>query len=445
MNAKVEQIYRDSAREETERLGLPEILARRIEDDIVRRRLCRGGVVGSLRDLSERYHAGRASVREAVGLLERRGLGRLRPGPCGGFIVATPSAGVVASELACYLRLAGTAPHQLMDARVLVDSTAAEIFAEIKSGGSEYSREGGPVISLFARCLDELTIELLEKLSPGHTVEGDGLRRVLEVSPSERLARDVTAFHLRLGELLNQLPARVPPLKQETSPRNQYRTLATLVASKLAVEIQSNLTAGQKLGSEWDLCDRFSVSRTTLRQAIRQLQDSGLVESRRGRGNGLLVRDIRVTGSVRLVLAYLIGQQMDPRAAGTLLFRINRHIPALAVHRATPKQRRELGELLATASLSDPMERIDLLRLVQRVSQLADSPLIDLFSRCLAAYEARFHPALAERLPVRFQADYFDMVRLLLDHAQTDGAFDLEWAKVRSEQVMLAMAVQRPI
>src|SRR5690606_34596751 len=117
------------------------------------------------------------------------------------------------------------------------------------------------------------------------------------------------------------------------------RTLAVAVARKLAAEIVQNGRAGQRLGSEWDLCERFSVSRLTLRRATRLLQDSGLVECRRGRGNGLLVRNRHLTGGIRLVLAFLIGKRMDPLAAGTILFQLNAFIPALAVGRAGAGQR----------------------------------------------------------------------------------------------------------
>src|SRR5690349_7060658 len=88
-------------------------------------------------------------------------------------------------------------------------------------------------------------------------------------------------------------------------------TRAAAIARCLAEEIQETRSAGTRLGSEWDLCERFGVSRLTLRQAVRLLQDSGLVECRRGRGNGLLIRDRRASGSIRLVLAYLIGERLD--------------------------------------------------------------------------------------------------------------------------------------
>ena len=71
---------------------MAEELARRIEDDIASAGLAAGAALGSLRDLCERYRSGRSVVREAVGLLEKRGLGRMRPGPFGGLMLAVRSA-----------------------------------------------------------------------------------------------------------------------------------------------------------------------------------------------------------------------------------------------------------------------------------------------------------------------------------------------------------------
>lgn len=48
--------------------------------------------------------------------------------------------------------------------------------------------------------------------------------------------------------------------------------------------------AGERLPSERELAERLGISRATLRDALRVLQDQGLVESRRGRYGGTFVR-----------------------------------------------------------------------------------------------------------------------------------------------------------
>lgn len=384
-----ERIYVASACDGEPEARLTEELARRIEDDLASLGMAPGASLGSLRELAERYRAGRSVVREAVGLLERRGLGRLRPGPCGGFIVSRPRPETIVAALAEHFQALEIHSGQVCDARAalaLMTHDAAQ----------------DPLTPLIAQCLDALEAGF----------RGDG-----------QLLAPVASAHLPLS----------------------VGTRATDIARCLAIEIKRTAVAGARLGSEWDLCERFGVSRLTLRQAIRLLQDSGLVECRRGRGNGLVVRDRRAAGSIRLVLAYLIGERLDPMTAGTLLFQLNSHIPALAVSRASVEQRRQLAAALARLECCESFDRCDLLALVHLVSRLADSPIIDLFSRCLAAYEARFSASLAERVPAAAQAGYFRLVRRLLD--QTPSGDDAALARARQESAacMLEMSRQRPI
>jgi DNA-binding FadR family transcriptional regulator len=267
------------------------------------------------------------------------------------------------------------------------------------------------------------------------------------------LAGDVDAAEAEAvrahAELASWLVDGPPSPRSESveAPRlpDAHETLATAIARELASEILTNGCAGARLGSEWDLCERFNVSRLTLRQAIRLLQDSGLVECRRGRGNGLLVRDRGTSGAIRLILAYLIGSKADPLALGTILFQLNCFVPALAVGCADPAERRQLDATLGRMEACDPIDRCDLLSLVHCVSRLADSPIIDLFSRCLAAYEARFRPTLAERLPASAQASYFRLIRRLLDMPQLGTPSAMAWAKAEASALMLEMSRSRPL
>ncbi len=52
---------------------------------------------------------------------------------------------------------------------------------------------------------------------------------------------------------------------------------------------ENDLRPGERMPGEVELAERFAVSRPTMREAIRVLEYSGLVESRRGRNGGLFV------------------------------------------------------------------------------------------------------------------------------------------------------------
>ena len=58
---------------------------------------------------------------------------------------------------------------------------------------------------------------------------------------------------------------------------------------------------GQALPSERDLAVRFSVSRDTVREAIKELSDIGYLSSRRGRYGGTFVSDPLPDSSVATV------------------------------------------------------------------------------------------------------------------------------------------------
>ncbi|MGH8219170.1 MAG: FadR/GntR family transcriptional regulator [Steroidobacteraceae bacterium] len=466
-----ERIYAASISEGEAASRLAHGLARRIEDEILCRNLAPGELLGSLRELSERYATGRSVTREAFGLLERRGLGRMRPGPCGGFILAKPHVDTIAEELADYFRSRGMTLLQLMDAREAVDMMAARFAATGQAADAELAGldatsvpdslsghlsarleiarlAAQPVLLLLVECLNSLTVDFgRDGNSPPNSIRRFPLemRRALRAGDVDATVAAARQAHTGLAAwLIDCHPSRsMPPRPASRTSRD--RSLSALIASKLTAEIEALSRVGARLGSESDLCERFSVSRLTLRQAIRRLQDSGLVECRRGRGNGLVVRDRRAAGSIRLMLAYLIAEKTDPLVAGTILLQINCVVPALAVSRADAEQRRVLEAALSRVESCDPFCRYDLLNLVQCVSRLAESPILDLFSRCLAAYEARFRPGLAERLPARAQANYFQLIRRLLERLPFSSAADIERAKLESAALMLDMSYSRPI
>jgi len=60
-----------------------------------------------------------------------------------------------------------------------------------------------------------------------------------------------------------------------------HKTLSGTVAGKLAASIlDGNLSSGNQLPSERELMDQFGVSRTTVREALKSLEENNLIESR---------------------------------------------------------------------------------------------------------------------------------------------------------------------
>jgi len=68
-------------------------------------------------------------------------------------------------------------------------------------------------------------------------------------------------------------------LTRESQPR--YRNLADTLIAEI---VSGKLVPGQTIPSEHELVEYFKVSRYTVREALRVLQDSGLITRQQGKG-----------------------------------------------------------------------------------------------------------------------------------------------------------------
>jgi GntR family transcriptional regulator, transcriptional repressor for pyruvate dehydrogenase complex len=160
-------------------------------------------------------------------------------------------------------------------------------------------------------------------------------------------------------------PARaiaVEPIKSTRIYEEIVRQIKAMIA-------EGRLKSGDQLPPERDLAEKFVVSRTSVREALRALESLGLVEIRPGEGT--FVREI----SVEALIAPLAMVMASQREAIGDLFEARRllepAIAALAARRATPE---ELGE----------MERI----LEEQAKEIATG-------RTGLAQDALFHAAIA--------------------------------------------------
>ncbi len=162
-----------------------EDVAARIEAHIVQLGWPAGQVLGSERELLDKYKVSRATLREAVRLLEHHMVARMRPGPRGGLVVMKPDADVVSRAMALYLSHAGVDARQLLEMRGIIEGQAAALAAanatpieidemrvllaeenERVEGSYRHTKDfhlhvaemsRNPVMVLFVRCLTALT------------------------------------------------------------------------------------------------------------------------------------------------------------------------------------------------------------------------------------------------------------------------------------------------
>lgn len=107
-----------------------EELAFRMESEIMERGWPVGAVLGSERDLIERYGVGRAVLREAVRILEHHGAATMRRGPGGGLVVTAPDVDAVEWPAALYLDFVNVTTGDLVSARTALELSAIALAVE---------------------------------------------------------------------------------------------------------------------------------------------------------------------------------------------------------------------------------------------------------------------------------------------------------------------------
>jgi GntR family transcriptional repressor for pyruvate dehydrogenase complex len=129
----------------------------------------------------------------------------------------------------------------------------------------------------------------------------------------------------------------IEPIKSTRIYEEIVRQIKTMIG-------EGRLKSGDQLPPERDLAEKFVVSRTSVREALRALESLGLIEIRPGEGT--FVREVSVEALIE-PLAMVMASQ---RAAIGELFEARRllepSIAALAARRATAEELQEMDRIL---------------------------------------------------------------------------------------------------
>jgi GntR family transcriptional repressor for pyruvate dehydrogenase complex len=130
----------------------------------------------------------------------------------------------------------------------------------------------------------------------------------------------------------------------ELAPIKSTRIYEEIVRQVKQMIAEGRLKSGDRLPPERDLAEKFVVSRTSVREALRALESLGLIESRPGEGT--FVREVSIEALVE-PLALLMASQ---REAIVELFEARRllepALAALAAARATREEMHEMDRIL---------------------------------------------------------------------------------------------------
>jgi GntR family transcriptional repressor for pyruvate dehydrogenase complex len=130
----------------------------------------------------------------------------------------------------------------------------------------------------------------------------------------------------------------------DLAPIKSTRIYEEIVRQVKAMIAEGRLKAGDRLPPERDLAEKFVVSRTSVREALRSLESLGLVEIRPGEGT--FVRQVSIEALVEPLALLMVSQ----REAIGELFEARRllepSLAALAASRATAEEVQEMTRIL---------------------------------------------------------------------------------------------------
>jgi GntR family transcriptional regulator, transcriptional repressor for pyruvate dehydrogenase complex len=112
---------------------VPEWIARQIVHEIAAAGMTPGTVLPPESEMLARYGASRGSVREALRILEVKGLIHVKPGPGGGPVVADWSSAEFGRSATFFFHLQGATFRDLLEARMVVEPVMARLAAQRKS------------------------------------------------------------------------------------------------------------------------------------------------------------------------------------------------------------------------------------------------------------------------------------------------------------------------
>jgi GntR family transcriptional regulator, transcriptional repressor for pyruvate dehydrogenase complex len=104
---------------------MPVVLADAIADAIVSRGLRPGDRLATEAEMIAEYEVGRATLREALRVLEAQGVIEMRVGAGGGPFVARPDASRLARPLSLLLRMSDVTLREVLDARLIIEPALA--------------------------------------------------------------------------------------------------------------------------------------------------------------------------------------------------------------------------------------------------------------------------------------------------------------------------------
>lgn len=146
--------------------------------------------------------------------------------------------------------------------------------------------------------------------------------------------------------------------------------------------LDGRIQPDERLPAERDLCEQFQASRGTLREALRILEQKGLIEIRLGSGGGAFVRDSNCELMTENLAMLIRSDKATPAHLLEFLDEVEATVATVAAKRATADDIANLKKLVLKAQQHkdngpDEWEQFSMLdeEIQQEIGRIADNPI----------------------------------------------------------------------
>lgn len=306
------------ARPSKPKLGLR--IAASLGDYIANENLQVGDPIGSEAELAARFRTSRWTMREALSMLRREGIIEIRRGRAGGHFVAKSGRVPFSGAIRAYFEYLDVSIEEILSARrvlgelvlrLAMERLTLEDIPHLRTPETAYptllAATRNPVAQKFVRSarrfekiallrssLDDgdykrmmsqisaLRLQQMEALI-AHDFHGAWSVEVMILKLSEELLRHT--FEPVEGQTEAEFLGRISSLLGDQGG-GKPEILTHLLGGEI---IARGWPTGEHLGSEQELLARYGVGRSVFREAVRPLEQTGLVIMQTGRNSGLKV------------------------------------------------------------------------------------------------------------------------------------------------------------
>lgn len=445
-------------------------VADRIVEDVVALGWPVGEVLGSERDMLERYQVSRAVFREAVCLLEHEQVARTRRGPGGGLVITEPTIDAVVDAVVVYLHRVDARLDEIFEARIVLEELAAQLAAEranelarhelrrvIRNATTEPDRAPPEFHALIAAGSDNATLGLFIAV----------FDRVTQLYPPERRrhgssAEDALHAHVMIAEAVlagngglarHRMRSHLEAEADSFGRRSTRQLLPDAVvladsgrgkgAEAVARHINQTvvterLRPGDLVGTEPELVAREGVSRALLREAVRLLEHHRVARMRRGPGGGLFVLAPSEDAVTDIVAIYLGRRNVGPDELAEVRTGVEVAIADLAAGRIDEAGIADLHDALHREENATDAERVEAAYdLHAAVAAAAQNSVLDLVALTLLRL-SRQQPG-ARPAPTRRREIEAEVSRSHAGIAQAVASGDRELARQRMRRHLEAV------